>query len=292
MPYPCSPYGLRALILLLQDQACFLARCGYVGLVVDHYKETKDFKYADRNPCRNFDNDKLQTPLSPADLSSDQRAAARRHLRGAFDQMHGLLQAPTFWRGLMSTFLATAREHPSVHPDKAAAIGYCFGGQACLEQVRAGDKLDAIVTFHGLLHSRPAYRDETNPRGWGERITQEDYLATIEQAPNHYNKDCKVLIENGDLDHSVPIEGIEIWKQEMNEQGIDWRFNNHARTPHGFALAPGVWGSAYQELADRRSTLSMLSLFAEVWPEWPQYAVPCNACGTVLGQSIQTAAKL
>ena len=50
---------------------------------------------------------------------------------------------------------------------------------------------------------------------------------------------------------------------------------------------------AYTEAADRRSTLSMLSLFAEVWPEFPQYPVPTNACGTVLGQAIALpAAKL
>ena len=73
--------------------------------------------------------------------------------------------------------------------------------------------------------------------------------------------------------------------------------------------------TAYHELADRRSTLSMLSLFAEVWPDYPQYAVATcaqppsaalrkasaalltkrrrrNACGTVLGQAIASAAKL
>ena len=66
--------------------------------------------------------------------------------------------------------------------------------------------------------------------------------------------------------------------------------NNHAKTPHGFALAPGVFSTAYHELADRRSTLSMLSLFAEVWPEYPQFAVERNACGTVLGQAVASGA--
>ena len=46
------------------------------------------------------------------------------------------------------------------------------------------------------------------------------------------------------------------------------------------------------EAADRRSTLSMLSLFAEVWPDYPQYAVESNACGTALGQAVVSAAKL
>jgi hypothetical protein len=40
------------------------------------------------------------------------------------------------------------------------------------------------------------------------------------------NTACKVLIEFGD---------------EMDTVGIDWHINNHARTPHGFALVPGMW---------------------------------------------------
>ena len=66
----------------------------------------------------------------------------------------------------------------------------------------------------------------------------------------------------------------------------------HAQTPHGFALAEGVWSTAYTEAADRRSTLSMLSLFAEVWPEHAQFPVATNACGTTLGQAVMSAAKL
>lgn len=34
-------------------------------------------------------------------------------------------------------------------------------------------------------------------------------------------------------------------EEEMDAQGIDWRFNNHARTPHSFGLAPGVWSNKY-----------------------------------------------
>ena len=53
-----------------------------------------------------------------------------------------------------------------------------------------------------------------------------------------------------------------------------------------------MWGTMYHEDADRRSTLSMLQLFAEVWPEFPQYPVATNACGTNLGQAVASAAKL
>jgi len=121
----------------------------------------------------------------------------------------------------------------------------------------------------------------------------------MDLAPNTYAANCKVLIENGDADDHVGLAELTEWKAEMDAQGIDWRFNNHARTPHGFALAPRVWSNTcahswclYVEEADRRSTRSMLSLFAEVWPQYPQYPTKQNACGTVLGQSITPTAKL
>ena len=52
-----------------------------------------------------------------------------------------------------------------------------------------------------------------------------------------------MLIENGDADAHVGLAELSEWKAEMDEHSIDWRFNNHARTPHGFALAPGVWSN-------------------------------------------------
>lgn len=105
-----------------------------------------------------------------------------------------------------------------------------------------------------------------------------------EAARNRYNKGCKVLVESGDLDASVTPWAVEKFKDEMNRYGIDWQFNNHFRTPGGFARAPFLRSSGYTEAADRRSTLSMLRLFAEVWPEVPQRPVEANACGTRLGQ--------
>ena len=44
------------------------------------------------------------------------------------------------------------------------------------------------------------------------------------------------------------------------------------------------FNNVYHEAADRRSTLSMLSLFAECWPDVLQRPVATNACGTQLGQ--------
>jgi len=174
-----------------------------------------------------------------------------------------------------------------------------LGEKEFLEQVRAGHDLDCVVSFHGLLHSRPQHptKHDDDPRGgYFHRLTPAEFEAdtSIVKAPNTYSSRCKVLIENGDLDEHVPQESMEEFGAEMDAAGIDWRVNNHCRTPHGFALDPGMWSTAYHEDADRRSTLSMLSLFAECWPDFPQFPVPVNACGTVLGQSItvQPASRL
>jgi len=260
------------------DQASFLARAGYVGLAVDLYKDEPGYTYEDRNPAR--------------DGSSEEGKKRQvRHFVGAFKAMDGLLRAPKRWRGLMGAYLEAAFAHPAVRPGLAGAIGYCFGGQCLLEQVRAGHTLQAVVSFHGLLQSMPLRPKSFDGKPSG-RLTAEEFAKQIDAAPNKYNTSCKVLIENGDADDHVPQASVDEWRAEMDAQGIDWRFHNHCRTPHGFALAPGVWSSEYTEAADRRSTLSMLSLFAEVWPEFPQFPVEANACGTRLGQSITLLSKL
>jgi dienelactone hydrolase len=155
------------------------------------------------------------------------------------------------------------------------------GGQCILEQLRAGHNLQAIVSFHGVLHSRPRHLS------LDRRLTQEEYETEVPRPRNTYNTNTRVLIEHGDADNRDGRDPTSIveWKAEMDRAGIDWQFHTHSRAPHGFALAEGVWANAYTEAADRRSTLSMLSFFAETWPGVPQYPVPKNACGTVLCRS-------
>merc|ERR1712146_883677 len=122
--------------------------------------------------------------------------------------------------------------------------------------------------------------------GGGEE-EEKAFDRTVNPAPVSKYSACKVLIENGDLDHIVPQTSIDDFKKEMDQHGIDWQFHNHAQTPHGFALPPGVWATDYNEAAVRRSTLSMISLFAETWPEFfPDPTVTHNAAGARLGQAV------
>lgn len=293
------------------DQACWLAKVGYVGLAVDLYKETAAFRYKDRNlnhgRAVDFDEfcaaaraENLLERPSPEEFSTEELRAhwdatpkddsgkihwqGTRNFVGAFTQMRRLLCEPARWRGLMAANLDAAFKHPSVKPGLAGAIGYCLGGQSCLEHLRAGHKVQAICSLHGLLHSRPMTPEE--PFNSLKRMTKEDYDRDI-ALPNAYAAGCKVLIENGEHDTEVPMADILAFREEMNANTVDWRFDNHARGPHGFALAKGIpGGDHYDEVIDRRSSIALLSLFAEAWPDYEQHEVECNASGCKLGQMI------
>lgn len=249
------------------DQAVFLAKLGYVGVAVDLYPDTPEYSYGDRNPNKD----------TPEELVG-------KHWAGAFSNMNFLLRNPAVLQGRMQATLAAARRHPSAHPQYAGGIGYCFGGPCILGCVRGGFDMQAVVAFHGVLQSFPIFV----PGLMGGEEEEKKFDRTVNPAPSvKYAAQCKVLIENGDLDHIVPQTSIDDFKKEMDQHGIDWQFHNHARTPHGFALPPGVWATDYNEAADRRSTLSMISLFAEVWPEFsPDPTVTHNAAGARLGQAV------
>lgn len=256
------------------DQACFLARVGYVGLAVDLYQEKPTYMYADRNPTQ-----------------EDGQEKKTAHFHGAFDFMNALLWAPKHWRSLMRAYLDKAFEHPAVAQGRAGAIGYCLGGQSCFEQVRGGHPIQVMVSFHGLLHSRGMYKDD--PYNSMHRLTKEDFAEMVDVQPTTCTPNCRVVVENGGWDGEVPADTIGDFIAEMDANNVDWRFNIHARTPHGWALAPGVTGGGdnYREVADRRSTLSMLAAFAETWPDIKQYPVECNACGTTIPKPVQTATQ-
>ena len=102
-----------------------------------------------------------------------------------------------------------------------------------------------------------------------------------------FNSEIKILIENGTLDEGAgPKEQMLFWNEMERHSAKDVQFHNHFLAEHGFALAPGVISTKYHELADRRSTISMLLLFVELWG--PEYvpnvkSTTLNACGTDIG---------
>lgn len=236
------------------DQGAFLARCGYTSLVVDMYPESES---------------PLEMRVKKPDASE---AEVMEHYRVTFASMNKILRNHKNFRALLQAWLDAGLKHPSADPTKrAAAIGYCFGGMAMFEMVRCGMPVDAVVSFHGLLQSDPV-----------RAPFMTEFDGSVVEAENTYaNKKTVVLVEHGTEDPYVPPEAREKWFAEMNGAKINWVWHEYSRTAHGFALAPDIC-TEYEEDSDRRSTIAMLAIFKELWPDVTQKFVPLNACGTPL----------
>lgn len=254
---PPESVGPRPLVLVVHnfqglkyfddDVAEYLARVGYVGLAVDLYGNI-------------VPPDQRLYPEDP-DQVPEFRATCRKG-------MDALENDVDMFRSLMQAWLDAGLAHETVDESvSAAAIGYCLGGMAVIEAVRGGLDLSAAVSFHGLLQT-------------GAKRADREFEET-DIGANTYNTNTVLLIENGADDHLVPVESQQRFFAEMDAAGVDWIFNHHARTPHGFALPKTLLEPGHlHEASDRRSTMNMLSVFREVFPGVPQAPVEFNASGT------------
>jgi len=90
-------------------------------------------------------------------------------------------------------------------------FGFCFGGTAALELVRAGAAVDGVVTLHAGL-------DAPLP------------------APAHSAK-SPVLVLNGAADKSVSRDDVARLQAELTAAGADWQFVDFGGAVHCFAEA-------------------------------------------------------
>lgn len=260
---PPAGSGPRPLVLEIHNyaglkffdvhQAEYLARLGYVGLAIDVYGDL----------------------IAPEDrLWSTDPEGLQRHLKKSFSAMVALDHDHGFFRAILGAWLELGVALPCVDRSVApAAIGYCFGGVAVLEAVRGGLDLSAVVSFHGLLQTG----EDGSPASVGV------VRPALKRCANRHNARTIVQIENGADDHLVGPENRARFCQEMDEAGVAWIFHDYAKTPHGFALPPTLGPPGHlHEASDRRSTLAMLSLFREVFPQVRQQYVDRNAAGTLI----------
>jgi len=133
------------------------------------------------------------------------------------------------------------RDDARAIPTRVAAIGYCFGGTTVLELARSGADLAAVVSFHGGLAT-------DDPAGPGE-IT------------------AAILVCHGADDPHVSSKDLADFIEEMRRSGADWQLNMYGGAVHTFtnpdAGDNASTGSAYNELAARRSWMAMKLLFTE-----------------------------
>ena len=138
------------------------------------------------------------------------------------------------------------KKHESVDSEKIAAIGYCFGGGIVLHMARFGVDIDGVVSFHGSLSTKtPAKAGAVK---------------------------AKVLVCHGQEDNFVTPEGIETFKNEMQDAQVDYQFMSYEGAKHSFtnpladekAKEFGI-GLAYNEAADKASWQDMQSFFNTIF---------------------------
>ncbi|HEU5071201.1 MAG TPA: dienelactone hydrolase family protein [Verrucomicrobiae bacterium] len=138
--------------------------------------------------------------------------------------------------------LACLRQQRLVDAQRAAAIGYCFGGTAVIELARSGANVRGVVSFHGGLDS-PTPSDGKNIK-------------------------CRVLALHGADDPFESAADLAAFEAEMRTSGVDWELVKYGGAVHSFTdwNADGsMKGAQYNERADRRSWAAMREFFDDLF---------------------------
>jgi dienelactone hydrolase len=149
-------------------------------------------------------------------------------------------------RARFEAAMKVLQQHPTVDPQKVAAIGYCFGGGVVLHMARMGVDLDGVVSFHGSLATKTPARK-----------------GAVKAA---------VLVCNGAADPFVTAEQIEAFKEEMKAAGVDLTFVSYEGVKHSFTNPDADSFAkrfnlplAYDADADRKSWQQMQDLFDRIF---------------------------
>ncbi len=102
---------------------------------------------------------------------------------------------------------AEACKLEGVNKDKMVGIGYCFGGTMVLNAAKMGAPLDAVIRFHGGLEGIAVDKSKLK---------------------------AKILICNGAADGFVSSESIAVFKKQLDENEIFYRFIDYSDATHAF----------------------------------------------------------
>ena len=128
-----------------------------------------------------------------------------------------------------------------VDADYIAAMGFCFGGLCTLDMARAGMKLKAAVSFHGLLDA---------PDLPAKKIKS------------------KVLVCHGWDDPMAPPEHVTALGQELTAAKCDWQLHAYGQTTHAFTNPEAndkKSGMMFNALAEERSMTATTDLLQSVF---------------------------
>ena len=191
-----------------ENKAEQLAELGYVGFAIDLYGKGK-------RGTTKVENAALMQPLL------DDRAALQRRIALGLDVM---------------------RKQKEVDSDRAAAMGFCFGGLCVLDLARTGADVAGVASFHGLF-GKPGNTD-------GNQIK------------------AKVLVLHGWDDPMATPEQVLGLTEELTAMGADWQIHAYGNTLHAFtnpAADDPDFGTVYNRDADYRSWQSLQLFLAEIF---------------------------
>lgn len=187
-----------------QGKAEWLASQGYAGFAVDVYGKGK----------RGETTEECQALMKPL---SDNRVELQSRLAHA---------------------LQVAKAEAGI--EKAAAIGFCFGGLSVLDMARTNMAVEGVVSFHGLLFDAGNTADRIKP---------------------------KVLALHGWDDPMATPDDAITFSKEMSGAKADWQLHAYGGTLHAFsnpAADNPDFGVLYNAAAERRSLAACADFLNEI----------------------------
>lgn len=191
------------------------------------------------------DNDKAEAlaALGYAAFACDVFGQGKRTQRGegASRYMDELNADRALLRDRLCASLAALVAQDEADADRAAAIGFCFGGKCVLDMARAGLAIRGGVSFHGV-YDRPDY-DSVTP------VT------------------ARLLICHGWDDPLGPPQAVVALGEELTQASADWQIHAYGGAGHGFtdvSLREAGAGFGYNAAADRRSWAAMRFFLQEL----------------------------
>ncbi len=154
-------------------------------------------------------------------------------------------QDPTMAKKRFDAALEKIKTFPQADTNQIAAIGYCFGGAQVLNMAKLGEKLKAVVSFHGNIVGVPVNKDLLKGN---------------------------ILVCHGAEDKFVSAEEVALFKKQMDSINAAYVFKSYPGATHAFtnpdATKTGEKFSipiAYNAAADTASWNDMKAFFGIVF---------------------------
>lgn len=154
-------------------------------------------------------------------------------------------QDPAMAKKRFDAALEKIKTFPQADTNQIAAIGYCFGGAQVLNMAKLGEKLKAVVSFHGNIVGVPVNKDLLKGN---------------------------ILVCHGAEDKFVSAEEVALFKKQMDSINAAYVFKSYPGATHAFtnpdATKTGEKFSipiAYNAAADTASWNDMKAFFGIVF---------------------------